>query len=87
MRYLKKITILVLGLMIATASQAQILVMEGEQNNLRNVTTDNGDLNNVLFHESQNDQTNFTPLGDGIMLLAALGGAYLVGKRKNKKNK
>lgn len=87
MRYLKQITILVLGLMIATASQAQILVMEGEQNNLRNVTTDNGDLNNVLFHESQNDQTNFTPLGDGIMLLAALGGAYLVGKRKNKKSK
>lgn len=87
MRYLKKITILVLGLMIATSMQAQILVMEGEQNNLRNVTTDNGDLNNVLFHESQNDQTNFTPLGDGIMLLAALGGAYLVGKRKNKKSK
>lgn len=87
MRYLKQFTILVLGLMIATASQAQILVMEGEQNNLRNVTTDNGDLNNVLFHESQNDQTNFTPLGDGIMLLAALGGAYLVGKRKNKKSK
>ena len=73
--------------MIATSMQAQILVMEGEQNNLRNVTTDNGEFNNVLFHESQNDQTNFTPLGDGIMLLAALGGAYLVGKRKNKKNK
>ena len=87
MRYLKKITILVLGLMIATSTQAQILVMEGEQNNLRNVTTDNGDLNNVLFHESQNDQTNFTPLGDGIMLLSLLGGAYLVSKRKNKKNK
>ena len=82
MRYLKKITILVLGLMIATSTQAQILVMEGEQNNLRNVTTDNGDLNNVLFHESQNDQTNFTPLGDGIVLLAALGGAYLLKKRK-----
>ena len=73
--------------MIATSMQAQILVMEGEQNNLRNVTTDNGDLNNVLFHESQNDQTNFTPLGDGIMLLSLLGGAYLVSKRKNKKNK
>ena len=82
MRYLKKITILVLGLMIATSMQAQILVMEGEQNNLRNVTGDNGDLNNVLFHESQNDQTNFTPLGDGIALLAALGGAYLLKKRK-----
>ncbi len=87
MRYLKQFTILVLGLMIATSMQAQILVMEGEQNNLRNVTTDNGDLNNVLFHESQNDQTNFTPLGDGIMLLSLLGGAYLVSKRKNKKNK
>lgn len=87
MSYLKKITILVLGLMIATSMQAQILVMEGEQNNLRNVTTDNGDLNNVIFHGSENDQSNFTPLGDGIMLLAALGGAYLVGKRKNKKNK
>ncbi len=82
MRYLKQFTILVLGLMIATSMQAQILVMEGEQNNLRNVTTDNGDLNNVLFHESQNDQTNFTPLGEGIALLAALGGAYLLKKRK-----
>ena len=73
--------------MIATASQAQILVMEGEQNTLRTGTVDNGNLNNVIFHESQNDQTNFTPLGDGIMLLAALGGVYLVNKRKNKKNK
>ena len=87
MRYLKQFTILVLGLMIATASQAQILVMEGEQNTLRTGTVDNGNLNNVIFHESQNDQTNFTPLGDGIMLLAALGGVYLVNKRKNKKNK
>ena len=82
MRYLKQITILALGLMIATASQAQIVVMEGEQNTLRTGTVDNGDLNNVIFHESQNDQTNFTPLGDGIVLLAALGGAYLLKKRK-----
>ena len=82
MRYLKQFTILALGLMIATASQAQIVVMEGEQNTLRTGTVDNGDLNNVIFHESQNDQTNFTPLGDGIVLLAALGGAYLLKKRK-----
>ena len=82
MRYLKQFTILALGLMIATASQAQIVVMEGEQNTLRTGTVDNGDLNNVIFHESQNDQTNFTPLGDGIMLLAALGGTYLIRKRK-----
>ena len=85
MRYLKQFTILALGLMIATASQAQIVVMEGEENTLRTGTVDNGDFNNVIFHGTENDQSNYIPLGDGALLLAALGGAYLL-NRKRKTN-
>jgi hypothetical protein len=29
----------------------------------------------------------YTPVGDGIILLAALGGAYLIGKKRQKQNK
>jgi len=30
------------------------------------------------------DNVNSTPLGSGLLILTALGGAYLVGRRKNK---
>lgn len=86
MRYLKKLTVLAIGLMLATTTQAQILVMEGEEDNFRSNTVTNGEFNNIIFHGSQNDQTNYLPLGDGVLLLAALGGAYLLNRKKKNKN-
>jgi len=86
MRYLKKLTVLAIGLMLATTTQAQILVMEGEEDNFRSNTMTNGEFNNIIFHGLQNDQTNYLPLGDGALLLAALGGAYLLNRKKKNKN-
>ena len=36
----------------------------------------------IPIHEQDFDQAEYSPLGRGIALLAALGGAYLLGKRK-----
>ena len=68
---------------LAAPNQAQILMMDGEENESRNIVDDNGEWNNVIFHGSEDDQTNYIPIGNGILLLAALGGAYLVKKKKD----
>ena len=78
----KNIAILTTILLLATAAKAQIIIMENE--NSPRTTTDEWVINPLEYNGGYDD---FTPLGDGIMLLAALGGAYLVGKHKNKKNK
>ena len=36
----------------------------------------------IPFHEVEWDQANYAPTGGGILLLTALGGAYLIGKRR-----
>ena len=77
----KIITIIAMVFALALPAQAQILVMEGETNELRGGTDQNGDLSNVIFHGSSNDQANYVPLGSGILLLSVLGGAYLLKKR------
>ena len=38
----------------------------------------------VPIHEQDFDQAEYSPLGSGIALLAALGGAYLLGKKQKK---
>lgn len=77
----KIIAILTTALLIATAAKAQIIIMDDESNNLREPVA-------WPALPGNNDWSNdsYIPIGDGIMLLAALGGAYLVSKRKNKKN-
>ena len=82
----KTLIILTLLLALAAPTQAQILMMDDDENEYRNEVGDNGEWNNVIFHGSPDDQTNYLPLGDGILVLAALGGAYLVGKRKRDKS-
>lgn len=81
----KLLFIVVMFFTLAVPIRAQVFVMEEEENEFRNVFG-NGEWNNVIIHGSSDDQTNYVPFGDGLMLLAALGGAYLLGKRK-KENK
>lgn len=76
----KILLILTLLLTLASPMRAQVFVMEEEENEFRNVFG-NGEWNNVIVHGSPDDQTNFVPLGDGLLLLAALGGIYNLGKR------
>ena len=74
------IALLLLAAMLPT--QAQVFMMEDDNDPNRNVLNVNGQYNNVPFHGSTDDQQNYVPIGSGALLLAALGGAYLIGKRK-----
>ena len=78
----KILLILTLLFTLAAPMRAQVFIMEEDENQYRNVFG-NGEWNNVITHGSADDQTNYVPLGDGLLLLAALGGAYLL-KKKNK---
>ncbi len=60
--------------------RAQVFVMEEDENQYRNVFG-NGEWNNTILHGSPDDQTNWVPLGGGLLLLTALGSVYLFGKR------
>lgn len=80
---MKKI-LLIFSILLALAApmRAQVFIMEEDENErLRNVFG-NGQWNNIIVHGSPDDQANWVPLGSGALLLAALGGAYLIGKRK-----
>ena len=69
-----------LGLMMGLSASAQVFML-GEDNK-RQGTDINGEHSNVIYHGSINDQTNYVPIGSGTLLLMALGGAYLMGKKR-----
>lgn len=78
----KTLKILTLILLLATSARAQIYTGEGEGNNrLEGLEPSNG-----LYIDNPNGYgygtDYYTPLGDGLLLLAALGGAYLLKKKK-----
>ena len=77
----KILLIFTLFLTLAAPLRAQVFIMEEDENEFRNVFG-NGEWNNVIYHGSGDDQTNYLPVGEGIMLLSALGGAYLLRKKK-----
>ena len=81
----KKIAFLTLMLAMTTASNGQIFVMEDDATTRFGTEVYNPD-GVIPLNGSLDDQTNeiYTPLGSGIMLLAALGGAYLLKKKENK---
>ena len=82
MKKILKIVIIAAALMMGAAndSQAQVFIMENESN-LREDTEDvlGWPVNPQNGYGTSNDE--YTPLGDGILLLAALGGAYLLRKK------
>ena len=81
----KILLILTLLLTLAAPMRAQVFIMEEDENQYRNVFG-NGEWNNTILHGSPDDQTNFVPLCDGLMMLAALGGIYLLNSKKENKN-
>lgn len=78
----KRILILILSLMMAYNANAQIFVMEDEANPRLNIDADEPFILNSGGLEY--DQTNYTPIGSGVLLLTALGGAYALAKKKEK---
>ena len=82
MKKRKYITIAALLLMLAGAAYAQVFTTD-EDINLRETAGDMDVLGRIPYHSVDYDQANaYAPVGEGIMLLTALGGAYLLGKRK-----
>lgn len=66
------------------AASAQVFMIDDDANNGR---ADAGEGVSVIvpIHGVEYDQTNYTPLGGGTLLLAGLGAAYLM-KKKHKQN-
>ena len=83
---MKKI-LLIFSILLALAApmRAQVFIMEEDENDRVTNVFGNGDWNNIIVHGSPDDQTNWVPLGEGMLLLSALGGAYLLRKNKRKK--
>ena len=73
----RKILILTLGLMMAVSAKAQIFVLEDESNNRAEAQPGLG-----IDLPGYGEGTDYyAPVGSGIFLLTAFGGAYLLGKR------
>ena len=78
----RRVIVLLLFMMMSLTTKAQVFMLDGDEN----------------YREPENPQVfaglpedyglgvdSFTPIGDGILLLAALGGAYLLKKKKTNK--
>ena len=78
----KTIATLTFVMAFAIMSHAQVFIISEEGENPR-TPEDEGFFIENPDHESYDDW--YLPVGDGALLLAALGGAYLVGKRRKKK--
>ena len=81
---MKKLIAIIAALMLATApAMSQVFIMdEDEYNNGRSTMSEEQFGVMVPSQGVDYDQWKFSPLGEGIVVLAGLAGAYLLGKRK-----
>lgn len=77
----RRVVAILLFMAMAFTAKAQIFMMDGDENYRE--PEDPAVFVNLPSNYGEGTDW-YTPLGDGIMLLAALGGAYLLGKRKNR---
>ena len=75
----KILATLLLVFSFSFVSNAQVFLIDDGIDNPRN-PNDEFNINNPGYHGSGEDW--YTPVGDGALLLAALGGAYLLGKKR-----
>ena len=79
---MKKISAtLLLIISFSVTSKAQVFIIDDELDNPR-IQSEEFFIDNPGWHGSGEDW--YTPVGSGVLLLAALGGAYLIGKKKQK---
>ena len=80
-------TILTLALLLtAGTARAQIFLEEGEYNANRGEVINPSAYGDLELPDTNGAGTDYyLPIGNGIALLAALGGAYLLGKKKENK--
>lgn len=79
---MKKISAtLLLIISFSVTSKAQVFILDDELDSPR-TQSEEFFIDNPGWHGSGEDW--YTPVGSGALLLAALGGAYLIGKKKQK---
>ena len=83
-RIVSAMAILALVLGTTMTANAQIF-LDDDDMNVRDGEHGNMDIGNIIpQHGVDWDQADYLPVGEGIMLLSVLGGAYLLGKRHKK---
>ena len=75
------ITLIFTILMTVSSAMAQVFIME-DDGALNARDPEGGIVFNVMVNSQDVSNDQFVPLGSGIAVLAALGGAYLLGKRR-----
>lgn len=81
------VTVLTVLLFIVTPTQAQVFLLEDDFGvNLREATAVESNTVPIPYQSTDLDEWEYTPLGSGWLILAGLGGLYLMKKRKGKEN-
>ena len=80
----KILVVLTIMLAVALPTSAQVFMMEDDMN--MRTSEDAEDPYILTAGGLEFDQTNWTPVGNGVLLFAAFGGLYLL-KKKRKSNK
>ncbi len=85
-RIVSAMAILALVLGTTMTANAQIFLDDDDMNE-RTGGQGSMDVGNIIpQHGVDWDQADYLPVGEGIMLLSVLGGAYLLGKKKGNKD-
>lgn len=83
-RIVSAMAILALVLGTTMTANAQIF-LDDDDMNVRDGEHGGMDIGNIIpQHGVDWDQADYLPVGEGIVLLSVLGGAYLLGKRRKK---
>ena len=79
------ITLVFTLLMAVTTAMGQVIYLDEDVNNLRQ-NRDPNELGVIIpLQDKPYDQYDLVPVGEGMLLLLGLGGAYLAAKKKAKK--
>ena len=84
MQATRRVVAVLLFMGMAFTAKAQVFMMDGDENYRE--PEDPAVFVNLPSNFGMGTDY-YLPIGDGMLLLAALGGAYLVGKSKKDKNK
>ena len=76
------IAIAIATMMAATPAMSQVFIDDEEMNTMRDGTGTETPPPGVYAPEQDSPNDQYTPVGEGILLLAGLAGAYLIGKNR-----
>ena len=78
----KRIVILFTALLLAASMNAQIYIMDEEFEGGNRIAYEDFDL--LVPYQGGDGDQQYSPLGDGVLALGLLGGAYLLSKRRKR---